>query len=625
MSKITVKAGKGEITLKKSRKYVGLKANQADFVETSETIKEKVLESLGGFKVVRLNKIGNSLDESLDMVRSDEAVDVGTHIYYKENSDTPIVATGNLFIVFQPGTDASERDIVLDEFKLEVIKTLEEHRIVARVTKDSRNPLKVAQELQRSSLVKWAEPDLDSIPDAYEFTSPQDSLFDHQWHIKNSGFVIDANWRLKRSADAKIEDAWSRLGNMGSSDVTIAIVDNGFDIEHPDLKDKVVKPYDFWQSSPDLYKNDPRYTHGTPCASVALASSNGQGIVGVAPNSKFMPVSGTSLSWQGTEEMFNYCVDNGADIISCSWGTTNSEFGLNPLKEAAIAKAAREGRNGKGCIVLFAVGNDFLDFVNFYATHPDVIAVAASTSQDEHADYSNKGAEVTICGPSNGDWPITAARASWDEGIDWRSGDFKYWDDGKSRGQAYKHFGGTSSSTPLVAGICALMISANPELTAKQVKEILIKTADKIGNPNEYDSNGHSKKFGFGRVNADKAVKEALRLKDGAGIEDIPVEVEGNITKGRGIFRFNVEKQAAEGYGVQVGVFAEYGNVLIQAEKLQKTFAAPVIVSINELDDRTVYKVVLGAFPDKDDARRLLSQMKDKGMNGFLRELKDLK
>ncbi|MBK6620840.1 MAG: S8 family serine peptidase [Saprospirales bacterium] len=133
-------------------------------------------------------------------------------------------------------------------------------------------------------------------------------------------------------------------------------------------------------------------------------------MVGVAPNAKFMPVSGTSFSWRTTEEIFEYCVKNGADIISCSWGTIDPANSLNSLKEQAITRAAKQGRNGKGCIVLFAVGNDDKDFVSYYAAHPDVIAVAACTSKDEHARYSNRGRQVSICAPSNGDWPLIAAR-----------------------------------------------------------------------------------------------------------------------------------------------------------------------------------------------------------------------
>ncbi len=619
MGKITIKNGKGELSLRKSQKFIGLKTvssrgTEEDFVE------KEVLKNLGGFKVVSLKQEGLSLDEKLDEIREKEEVKVGTHVYYAEGSKRPLIATGELFILFEEGTSTEEQNIVLDEFKLELVERRSNTNIVAKVTSRSPNPIKVAHRIQQISLVKHVEPDLDTLLDEYDEVEPSDDLFKHEWHLQNEGFVVDANWRLKKGADSKVLDAWKRLENKGSSDVVVAVIDNGFDLTHPDLEKNLFRPFDLWNQSDNLLQGDPRYTHGTPCASVALAASNDKGIVGAAPNARFMPVSGTSFSLRATEQMFEYCIANGADIISCSWGTTDPAFSLSPLKEEAIAKAVREGRNGKGCIILYAVGNDDVDYVNYYAAHPDVIGIAACTSKDKHASYSNRGREVCVSAPSNGDWPIIAARANWDEGIPWETGTYKYWRDGKSRGMNYKHFGGTSSACPLVAGICALILSANPDLTAKEVKEILQKTADKIGDPSEYFE-GHSTKYGYGRVNADRAVAEAIRRRD--GIEQ--PEVEDSIAKGRGIFRFSVERQESKGWGVQIGAFAEYGNVLIQAEKLQRMFEEPVIVSINELEGSTVYKVVVGVFEKKSDANKLLQRMKEDNVNGFPRNLEDLK
>ena len=82
------------------------------------------------------------------------------------------------------------------------------------------------------------------------------------------------------------------------------------------------------------------------------------------------------------------CAKNGADIISCSWGTTNHNYALNSLKEQAIARAAREGRKGKGCVILYAAGNEGYDYVNLYGTHPDVICVGASDSKDKYSNSS---------------------------------------------------------------------------------------------------------------------------------------------------------------------------------------------------------------------------------------------
>lgn len=624
MSKLTIKSGKGHLVLKKSRSLVGLKPKKEKDLSKSAFVKKKKYKNLGGFQVVHLDRRRDeSLDDKLDEVRKKRDIEKGTHVYYVEGSKRPLVPTGEIYIIFQDGTSEEEQKLALDEFKLKLVERRDKNRIVAAVTPKSPNPIKVANAMQRTSLVKHAEPDLDTYVDTYEdFIEPDDTLLDHQWHLQNPGFIIDANWPIKKGADARVIDAWKRLGNMGSSDVVIAVIDNGFDLSHPDLKNKIHKPFDLWTQSSHIEQGDPRFTHGTPCATVALAASNGSGIVGVAPNAKFMPISGTSYSLRATEEMFQKCIDQRADVISCSWGTTDPNFDLSPLKEEAIAKAVREGRKGKGCVVCYAVGNDDLDFVSFYAAHPDVIAVAATTSKDDHASYSNRGREVDVCAPSNGDWPITAGRASWDEGVSWETGEFRYWRDGKSRGSRYKHFGGTSSACPLVAGICALILSVNPDLTAKEVKEILMKTADKVGSPAEY-VNGHSVKYGAGRVNADRAVAEALRRLDGAS--EPPSEVSDDITKGRGLFRFSVSKQEAKGWGVQIGAFAEYGNVLIQVEKLQDQFSVPILVNINELNGRTVYKVVVGVFGSKNDARKLHKEMQQAGVNGFLRNLKDLK
>jgi subtilisin family serine protease len=619
MSKLKVKSGKGEIVLTKSKSLVGLKTSSSENIDQKDFVEKELHKNLGGFNVVTLK--GNDIDQDLDEVRQKDEVEVGTHIYFAEGSQKPLVATGEIFIQFEEGVSKDEQGIVLEEFSLVLEERRSESRIIAKVTPQSPNPLKVAAALQEISMVKSAEPDLDTILDEY-FNAPDDDLLDHQWHLKNTGHVPDTSYRIKKGADAKVVDAWKRLGAPGRADVTIAVIDNGFDLTHPDLKDKVFRPFDIWNQSNKLNQGDTRFTHGTPCASVALASSNGRGIVGAAPNARFMPISGTSFSLRATEQMFDYCIENGADIISCSWGTTDANFNLSPLKEEAIAKAAKEGRKGKGCIILYAAGNENIDYLNFYASHPDVIAVGATTSQDEHANYSNRGHGLSVVAPSNGAWPITAARAWWDEGLSWETGNYKFWRDGRSRGSHYKHFGGTSSSTPLVAGICALILSANPDLTAKQVKSILEQTADKIGSPSEYDKNGWSRKYGYGRVNADKAVAEALRRRDQSNAP--VVEVSENIKSGQGLFEFNVKRQASEGWGVQIGAFAEYGNVLIQAEKLQRQFNEKIIVNINELNGKTVYKVVVGAFENKTEAVNLFRRMEAAGVKGFPRNLADL-
>lgn len=612
---MNIKLGRGKFNIQKSKKLIGLKqfttrgATAADKPETT-----KKLEKLGGFKVLEVDGSVEDIDSKLDTLRQEADVEVGTHVYHIEGSDKPLVPTGEIHISFAYNVDAEEQQLVMDEFHLHLVERRSSTSVIVCVTTQSPNPIKTAYFLEQSPMVLLAEPDLDTLVDNYALAAPMDSLFVRQWQLQNKGYIPNDNYAIKAGADAKVVDAWNRLGNRGSSDITIAVVDNGFDLQHPDLQGDIVAPFDFWTNSKNLPPDGFGFTHGTPCAGVALARANGTGIVGAAPNAKFMPLSGTSFGWRATENIFNHCINNDADIISCSWGTTDPQFALNSLKEEAIRKATTDGRNGLGCVVLFAVGNDQLDYVSYYSAHPDVIAVAASTSKDDHAFYSNRGREVTICAPSNGDWPIIAPKASWDAGR---------WFDGISRSSLHKHFGGTSSATPLVAGICALILSANPKLTAKQVKEILIKTADKIGFPSEYDSRGHSPRYGYGRVNADKAVAEAIRMRDNTG-DKKPV-IENDVVTGQGLFQFSVQRQPSVGYGVQVGVYEEYGNVLIAAESLEKRFQYPIVVNINELNGKTIYRVCVGSFSSRNEASFVQRQLKNSGINGFVRSYTTLK
>lgn len=507
--KLQIRLGNEEATLTKSTRFVGIKRLQSrgiDDVVPELGVNNTIHQHLGGFEVVDFErKRGANLNKKLDTLRASKEIETGTHVYYINNSNRPVVPTGNIYITFHAGISDQQQNSILAESSLIIKERRSPEKIVASVTTASPNPIKCAVLLQAHKEVERAEPDLDAEVDHYDYEEPSAQFWGQMWHLVNKGTIPDSpTIQITPGADSKVQEAWKLLDGYGNPNIVVAIIDNGMDIHHPDLRDKIVKPYDCWDNSPNVRMGDPTYVHGTPCASVAIAPAT-IGMVGAAPVARFMPVCGTSFSIEGTETMFNYVLNNGADVVSCSWGTVDPNFKLNQEKINVINKAAREGRNGKGCVICFAAGNEGVSQVNFYAALPDVICVAASTSEDQHPDYSNTGAEVTIASPSNGGfYPIFAARASWD-----KSG--SYYGDDIDRGPLYQHFGGTSSATPLTAGICALILSANPDLTAREVKEILIQTADKIGSTNEYDSSGHSKNFGYGRINAAKAVSEAFR------------------------------------------------------------------------------------------------------------------
>ena len=305
------------------------------------------------------------------------------------------------------------------------------------------------------------------------------------------------------------------MRSMGSSSVVVAIIDDGFDLIHPDLADvgKIVNPWDFIRNSPDP---SPNYNdwHGTACAGVALGSANGIGILGAAPNSRLMPIRwGRWLSDESVERWFDYAREQGASVLSCSWGAAANVYVLSERQKRAIRRCAEEGRDNLGTVICFAAGNDNLDIEATdksshygFANHPNVIAVSAINSMDKKSNYSNYGKNISVCAPSSGRVGITTSDVT---------GTFVFNDNtqayaGYGPGDYYHEFGGTSSACPLVAGICALILSIDPSMHAKDVKDLIERTARKVGNLQDYDANGHSTIYGYGCIDAEKAVEELL-------------------------------------------------------------------------------------------------------------------
>lgn len=638
---LKIKFGKGELVLTKSEKFVGVKKVAVRGLTESQLDPEiKKLENphLGGFEVITVHKAkGEKMNAKLDALRKMDEVEVGTHVYHAPGSEKSLVPTGTLYVTFEKNVPIKKQEDLLNGLKLQIKERRSDEKVVVTVAVGSPNPIKCAMALQATKEVKWAEPDMDATVDHYAIAPPA-RMWNQMWHLQNNGRVPDnTSIQLKPGADAKVAEAWALLDGYGNPNITVAVIDNGIDLSHPDLNQKVVKPWDLWDNTPTIRAESSGATHGTPCASVAIAPQNG-GMCGAAPAARFMPLSGTSFSIEGTEAMFSYCIRNGADVISCSWGTIDQNFALGPDKIAVISRAAREGRGGKGIVICYAAGNEGMEFVNVYGTHPDVICVGASTSDDDHADYSNSGREVTVVAPSNGSWPILAARAFWDKGIDGEVGAAKwYYGDGIDRGSRYQHFGGTSSATPLVAGICALILSANPNLTAREVKDILKMTADKIGSPSNY-VNGQSTKFGWGRVNAAKAVQEALRRAGKTtpssttpttttpGSTTTPSSQPGSQPVGNGLFRFGTNARVAnKGFAVQAGSFNQWANVKSIATNLEAKFKQPTNVHVVGSGSTAVmFRLLVGQFSTLADANKLLQTMKAGGVAGFVKDLSSL-
>lgn len=350
-----------------------------------------------------------------------------------------------------------------------------------------------------------------------------------QWHLARTtvnGVEIDQS--------AGVADAHARSTGAG---VIIAVIDDGVDVDHPEFLGRVVAPRDATRRTSDPRPRDAfgagpedGDNHGTACAGVACAAGRA-GASGVAPDARLMPIRlASALGSKNEAEAFQWAADHGADVISCSWGPPDGAW-YNPADprhstrvalpastRLALEYAARKGRGGKGCVIFFAAGNGNEPVENDgYASSPEVIAVAACNDRGRRSVYSDHGAAVWCAFPSNdfahatlgSPAPLTPGIWTTDRtgAAGYNPGDTR---DGDAAGLYTDSFGGTSSACPGAAGIAALVLSANPALTAAGVRDVLRRCCDRIDpEGGAYDASGRSPKYGYGRLNARRAVELA--------------------------------------------------------------------------------------------------------------------
>ncbi len=382
-------------------------------------------------------------------------------------------------------------------------------------------------------------------------TSSRNVYLSRQWHLQT----------------AKVTDAWNIT--TGSSDIKVAILDDGVDTGHPEFAGKIVVQYDYVTGTADATPKNTGDNHGTACAGVAVAK--GEKASGASPNCSLIAVVTPNFLGSVEEgEMFKWVSDQGADIISCSWGPQDGTGAVDPLPDnvrAAINYCVTTGRNGLGIPIFWAAGNGDESVSNDgYAANPDVIAVAASTSRETRSWYSDFGPEVFLCAPSNGDSSqgelgIFTVDRRGNDGYnpDTRTGtshpadDLDYTDS----------FGGTSSATPLAAGIAGLMLSINPNLRVADVRSILKDTTDRIDTAGgNYDTAGHSIYYGYGRINALRAVEGARDYSSSGGntSSDFSITTPTSISRNSQPPVFEINKGGRLMYAVEVAKDAELFN-----------------------------------------------------------------
>jgi len=339
---------------------------------------------------------------------------------------------------------------------------------------------------------------------------PDDNLFNHQWGLENTE---------NEGVDLHIREAWEI--ESGSSDIIVAVIDMGFDISHEDLQENIwhnpgeiagnnidddgngyvddIVGWDFVNQPSGLddanadwrnEDNDPSTTlssHGNRVLGVIGATvGNSIGIAGVAGDCKMMLIRAGFHTTEGTPVLSSshiargiiYAADNGARVINISSGSTR----FSNTYYAALRYAIN-----KGVVVVCSAGNEGASTLVYPAAYDlaGIISVGASTSQDTRSWFSNYGDWVDVSAP--GSRIMTTLL-----------------------GDAYGTTQGTSFAAPMVAGVAALLLSANPDWTAAQVQDQIMNTVDTV--PALEGANVSS-----GRVNAHRALLSAPASADSTG------------------------------------------------------------------------------------------------------------
>ena len=487
-----------------SREMLSDTIEVATFPEAGITIRRVAAENDAEATTLR--------DETRAQLKEEDNIRFAGRVLQDAETGSVMLYTENFFIKFKNKTAEEDCLKIINQYHLRVKNKLPFAPNAYFVSATEGTGLKVfemAATILKEKQVEYCHPELVQERKFKEI----DPL---QWHLAKTtinGKTVDAH--------CNIEAAWKLTQGKG---ITVAIIDDGVDTGHPEFAGRIVHPYDATSNSSDPNPKLVDDNHGTPCAGMACAAGLKSGASGTAPEANIMPIRLSSGLGSMAESMaFAWAADHGADVISCSWGPPDGKWWdpedkqhlqvtmLPDSTRLALDYALKKGRKGKGCVVLFAAGNGNEDTENDgYSANPAVIAVTACNDTGKRSVYSDFGKAVWVSFPSNDHaWkpfrqptPLTSGLRTTD----------RVKAAGISPDNYINNFGGTSGACPGVAGVVALMLAVNPALKPKQIKELLSKSCVRIDEAEgEYDENGHSIWYGFGRLDAGLAVSNAQK------------------------------------------------------------------------------------------------------------------
>lgn len=451
----------------------------------------KQKSEIRSFNKLSINRFiinGSKTKESSDEYYSD--------VFRNEQKDILIILP-RIVVVFKD--DVSVKKILNNYSGILELESGNQRKYILKCNlRKSEDVLRIVNELCDKIYVEWCEPEL--LTEIKIFNQ----LYPQQYYLKNTGQNGGTI-----GVDINVEPAWNITN--GSSNIIVAVIDQGVDKNHEDLGDRVLDGYTIRYPSgigaPQNENDIDKKGHGVACAGIIAASNNSIGIRGIASNSKIIPINivpdyafydnyGMYNSGFGSSIEIAQAINwawHRADVLSnsYSWG---GDFYSNEIV-SAIDSARVFGRGGKGTIVVFASGNGDpnLSDVSFPANVNGVVTVGALTKNGSIWDYSLRGMSMDLVAPS-GNVNLLGDVQTID-----RMG-FQ----GYNTTNYMNNFGGTSAACPQIAGVVALMLSINPDLTESQIKTVLQNTARDFG------SAGFDNIYGYGLVDANAAVNAIL-------------------------------------------------------------------------------------------------------------------
>jgi subtilisin family serine protease len=291
-------------------------------------------------------------------------------------------------------------------------------------------------------------------------------------YVPSDPYVLSGSeWHL---AQIQTPQAWNFT--VGLSNIVVAVLDSGVNAAHPDLATRILPGYDFVFNDPDPADD---FGHGTAvCGTIVAAGNNDAGVAGVAFGCRVLPVKVMDAAgvayYSAIAQGIHYAVDAGARIINLSIAGSSPSSTLQDAIDYAW---------DHNVVVVAAAGNNADNVPQYPAACEHVIAVSATEPGDTLASFSSFGNDIALSAPGDTIWTTQRDPAN-----------------------PYGAWRGTSFASPIVAGVAALVLSANPLLSSTQIVSVLEQSADDAGAP------GWDALFGYGRVNAASAVGLAMTL-----------------------------------------------------------------------------------------------------------------